>query len=810
MRFKNYTKTIQKMVLQLKLGNRIRKLGKTGILSRFINKFIIRFINKYNFTTRYHWFGFVATIFLCLVMVQKQVASQDFFSLDVSSQAPQMLLSSSVEAPTIAQGNQVSLNGRILSTAWQQWQSPQGIRIGVSDTSFRQISGVELRNNTRWQVQPVEWFGIQADLNVRVQGQYRYLDLTDLLPRLGWRSQATGNILTMTTPVARVTNIRQGRQPWGDRLVIDLDQPTVWQMRDNRSQVVLTLNGNIDSQLRRLFGGSENSNSQIAGNPRQAPSSNGNSNGKAGNCNFLSNFPWLPLFSPQKCRPQNSPTPKPLFNSSNSSSLNFPNPQSSPVVSDQGLGFPSKNTGELTGINPEANPKVNPEVNAEDLIQNNSEINSKNLAINTETNSLNTSKSNSLNNFQNNSQGFQHRPQIAQGLDPRDTEPPRSNVGRLVAAIASQNNQTTLTLNVPTGRRVEVFSLGNPQRLVIDLRNDRITERQIQWAEGLQHQVRNVAIPSGNFPVFWLELEPGVKLRAIWSDPNGMTGTSPLITMAQTWQVPAAINAGFFNRNVTLPIGAMRKDGTWLSGPVLQRGAVGWNDRGEMIFDRLILQETLVTSQRTYPIPVLNSAYSQPGIARYSTPWGATYTNLADGETIVTVSNNQVVSRNRATAAGQSRFPIPRDGYILVGRGEEMLQLAVGTPVQLTSQTNPPEFADYPQIMGGGPLLIKNRQSVLNAGLEQFSQAFNNQQALRSFLARSSSGNTLLGVIGGRAGGNGPSLPETVQILQRMGAVEALNLDGGSSTSLYLGGELLDRNRTTAARVHNALGVILQ
>ncbi len=796
MRFKNYTRTIQKMVLQLKLENKIRKSAKTGILSRFINKFIVIFINKYNFTTRYHWFGFVATIFLCLVIVQKQAASQDFFSPDVSSQAPQMLLSSSVETPTIAQGNQVSLNGRILSTAWQQWQSPQGVRIGVSDTSFRQITGVELRNNTRWQVQPVEWFGIQADLNVRVQGQYRYLDITDLLPRLGWRSQATGSILTMTTPVARVTNIRQGRQPWGDRLVIDVDQPTVWQMRDNRSQAVLTLNGNTDSQIRRLF--SENNSNRIAGNPGQTPSSNG----KADNCNFLSNFPWLPLFSPQKCRPQNSPTPKPLFSSSNSSSLDFPKPQSTPVVSNQGLGFPNKNTEELT--------QVHPEINAKNLIENNLEINSKNIAINTETNSINTFKSNSLNNFQNNFQGFQQRPQIAQGLDPRDMEPPRSNGSRLVAAIASQNNQTTLTLNVPTGRRVEVFSLGNPQRLVVDLRNDRITERQIQWAEGLQHQVRNIAIPSGNFPVFWLELEPRVKLRAIWSDPNGMTGTSPLITMAQTWQVPAAINAGFFNRNVTLPIGAMRKDGTWLSGPVLQRGAVGWNDRGAMIFDRLILQETLVTSQRTYPIPVLNSAYSQPGMARYSTSWGATYTNLADGETIVTVSNNQVVSRNRSTAAGQSRFPIPRDGYILVGRGEEMTQLSVGTPVQLTSQTNPPEFADYPQIMGGGPLLIKNSQSVLNAGLEQFSQAFNNQQALRSFLARSSTGTTLLGVISGRAGGNGPSLPETVQILQRMGVTEALNLDGGSSTSLYLGGELLDRDRTTAARVHNALGVILQ
>jgi exopolysaccharide biosynthesis protein len=40
-----------------------------------------------------------------------------------------------------------------------------------------------------------------------------------------------------------------------------------------------------------------------------------------------------------------------------------------------------------------------------------------------------------------------------------------------------------------------------------------------------------------------------------------------------------------------------------------------------------------------------------------------------------------------------------------------------------------------------------------------------------------------------------------------LGAIDALNLDGGSSTGLYLGGQLLDRSPYTAARVHNGLGI---
>jgi exopolysaccharide biosynthesis protein len=58
-----------------------------------------------------------------------------------------------------------------------------------------------------------------------------------------------------------------------------------------------------------------------------------------------------------------------------------------------------------------------------------------------------------------------------------------------------------------------------------------------------------------------------------------------------------------------------------------------------------------------------------------------------------------------------------------------------------------------------------------------------------------------------RASGNGPTLAEMAQIIQQLGGLDALNLNGGSSTSLYLEGQLIDRASATAARVHNAIGI---
>jgi exopolysaccharide biosynthesis protein len=99
---------------------------------------------------------------------------------------------------------------------------------------------------------------------------------------------------------------------------------------------------------------------------------------------------------------------------------------------------------------------------------------------------------------------------------------------------------------------------------------------------------------------------------------------------------------------------------------------------------------------------------------------------------------------------------------------------------------------------------------VLDAKSEGFSDAFIREKAARSAIGVTSSGTLLIAAVHNRAGGAGPTLSEIAKVMQQMGCVDALNFDGGSSTSLYLGGQLLNRSPLTAARVHNGLGVFLQ
>ncbi|BAY64420.1 hypothetical protein NIES22_45180 [Calothrix brevissima NIES-22] len=586
-------------------------------------------------------------------------------------------------------GNQISLNGRTVAGAWlQRPGNADQSTIYISDGALRQLIGVDLLNTNNPVEQPIDWFSAsntQISLNAWLQKGYRYLDITNLAQTAGWQIQANGNILVISTPTANVREISQNRESFGERLVINLDRPAPWQVRQE-----------------------------------------------------------LPVKSPQD---PDTPTAKPA---------KIPNRIWKITI--DGIADPA-------------------------LIQRYSPLPPAPLPAPV--------------------------PNLLKQLLPA----PES----LIKQVEVVNNQTVISLSIPFGMSPRITTVANPNRLIVDVRPDALVAKDITWAKGLHWRQQIVNLGKERFPVVWLEINPrafGLTLKPIRSNPNAMEGTAPLMQIAPKYSAVAAINGGYFNRNNRLPLGAIRQDGQWISGPILNRGAIAWNDAGDFYFDRLTLQETLTTANNLRsPILFLNSAYIQSGIARYTSLWGQSYTPLSDNEIILTVQKEQVINQLPGGKAGQTSFPIPPDGYLLVYRGNAIntaAQLPIGTVLNITSTTISSEFNRYPNIIGAGPLLIKNRQIVLDAKSEKFSDAFIAEKAIRSGICINSTGQLMITATHNRAGGPGPTLAEHAQLMQLLGCVDALNLDGGSSTSLYLGGQLLDRSPNTAARVHNGIGIFLE
>ena len=322
-----------------------------------------------------------------------------------------------------------------------------------------------------------------------------------------------------------------------------------------------------------------------------------------------------------------------------------------------------------------------------------------------------------------------------------------------------------------------------------------VIDRQVASSGSQQVLLHSVRLDPRSVP---LELRP-------LNRPDSMQGLSSLTQLARQEQALIAINGGYFNRVNRLPLGALRDGGTWLSGPILNRGAVGWEPGRLPSFGRLSLEESVEDSQgQRWAVVSLNSGYPQRGIARYTAAWGRSYQPITGDEMAVLIRQGLVIQRFEPSELAGG-VPLEPGNELLVSRGKLLLPWQPGERLQLHSRPSHPLGAS-PFVIGGGPLLLQNGRLVLNGAAEGFSASFLSQGAPRTAIASDGRQLWLLTLQG--LNGAGPTLLETALLLQQQGLRDALNLDGGSSTGLVLGQEHTVKGRGVAGAVHNGLGLV--
>ena len=394
------------------------------------------------------------------------------------------------------------------------------------------------------------------------------------------------------------------------------------------------------------------------------------------------------------------------------------------------------------------------------------------------------------------------------------------------SGLGAQAVGDALLLAGPGGRPLrQVFSLGAPARLVIDWADgppgavtpgevgvDRASpgglDRRLQSLLGSQLRWdRQVRVLDGRrVRLNAVRLDPRfgpVALRPL-SRGGGMEGLSLLPQLARRYDAVVAINGGFFNRVRRLPLGAIKDQGRWLSGPILNRGVVAWDPRQLPRFGRLQLQEWVGDSRGpSVRLQTLNSGYVQRGLSRYTADWGPVYRPLNAHESAVLIRQGVVVQRLEAATLVDGVKLGPLD-TILVARGSP-LPWREGDRLTINSRPNS-DLGLAANVIGGGPLLLQQGQLVLDGAAEGFGPAFLSQGAPRTVIG--SDGRLLWLVTLEGVDDSGPTLAEAARLLQTMGLQEALNLDGGSSTGLVMGGTQTVRGRGVTAAIHNGLGLV--
>ena len=302
----------------------------------------------------------------------------------------------------------------------------------------------------------------------------------------------------------------------------------------------------------------------------------------------------------------------------------------------------------------------------------------------------------------------------------------------------------------------------------------------------------------GDLSRLGITLQPLVK-------PEQQQGLRFLPQLSQSTGALVAVNGGFFNRINQLPLGALRHQGVWLSGPILNRGVIAWGSSGDLQFGRLRLNQTLqVNNGRRWSLMALNSGYVQKGLSLYTPAWGPRYRALSGQEEALLIRGGRVETTFDQPSL-QRGIAIPKDAALVVARGRSPLPARPGDQIRVRSRSSSP-LAQHPNVLGGGPLLMQSGRVVLNGRQEGFSPAFMSLAAPRTVVAQGPSGQWLMTLRG--VSGSDPTLVETALAAQQLGLRDALNMDGGSSTTLVVGGQTVMNGRSSTPRVHNGLGLI--
>ncbi|WP_030612173.1 phosphodiester glycosidase family protein [Streptomyces sclerotialus] len=334
-------------------------------------------------------------------------------------------------------------------------------------------------------------------------------------------------------------------------------------------------------------------------------------------------------------------------------------------------------------------------------------------------------------------------------------------------------------------------------------------------ASGVTYAQFSLAVPRGTAHGHLLTVDlrrPGVSVDLLYA---GSVGARKAVSaMAGAQRAVAGVNGDFFNITETqhpgveptgASVGPAIAAGQRLKsavpdgqrfGPALPPGttaedviAVGADRRARL--DRLSLRGSVTTPDGRLPLRGLN-LYALPvgGIGAYTPQWGTTSrvratcgTDTDRAAPCSTDTTEVTVRRGRVEKIADTpgRGGVPEGTTVLVGREEgaqQLRKLSVGERVRVTERLagqrpGAPRFA-----VGGFPVL---RDGAPLPGLDTVASA------VRTAAGVGGGGHVLyLLALDGTKGNAGLTIGELAWLMQRLGARDAVNLDGGGSSTLVL------------------------
>ena len=316
---------------------------------------------------------------------------------------------------------------------------------------------------------------------------------------------------------------------------------------------------------------------------------------------------------------------------------------------------------------------------------------------------------------------------------------------------------------------------------------------------------------AGPISVYLLRLDPKV-VTLVSALANDRVADAELVSgIAARRGAIAAINGGYFNRTNGEPAGLLKVAGELVSdssrakGAVIIRTATGQPVR--LTFDQLSAKLTMTceSSETTWTIPIagVDTTRARGKTMLYTSAYGSD-TGTAPTGTEWILDNDPLRVTDVRPAAGHT--PIPPRGAVLSFGGTTLPDaLAALVPdVRVTFETtwksvnglSRTELDEADHIVNGAGLLRREGRVLTDWSVEDLSvDAFTDARHPRTLIGVDKRGFIWLAAIDGRQPDYsiGMRFSDLQRLADRLDLTDALNLDGGGSTTMVVRGQVVNR-----------------
>ncbi len=334
------------------------------------------------------------------------------------------------------------------------------------------------------------------------------------------------------------------------------------------------------------------------------------------------------------------------------------------------------------------------------------------------------------------------------------------------------------------------------------------TPRDLAPGVALYHVTDHAHLdPPAPVSIWILRLDPAIAgLRAVLSNDEIMD-TETVGDIAARHGAVAAINAGFFFQNGD-PSGIYKLDGQLVSDTRRPRGAVGIirsRSTTRLVFGRLSATMELRVRRSAgadVRVPIAGVDTTRLlGRLMLFTPAYHPHTDTAPGGLEWVIEGRPL--RVKGTPRSEGKTPIPENGFVLsFGGGRAPAPLAslrpgsqVAVDTRYVPSDGPPDaWARAHDIIGGAGLLARDGRLVESWTDESLAAGFVENRHPRTMIGTRADDSIWLVTIDGRQPdlSAGMTLVELRELARRLGLTNALNLDGGGSTTMWADGRVVN------------------